>query len=228
VACPPTLLAYLHCWSSRGLTLRSQMTWMIWGLSKTICTTDDDRSMTSDVTTPGGRGSADSNGDSNSGHQRQATAHGDSAGLPTRFMAPWDKSGLSGLSCGGAAQPSTWPAHHELPRDAPELPSTANDRHQQQPANMKPARALNPRATHGNTLVMRRSLGDDEDQGAAVPARHTRSAVFTRLLTVFNVHPRAHVWSPPGPRLTDCSGPTSPLRDLVNHAPECLVTNYPR
>jgi hypothetical protein len=36
VAGPPTLLAYLHCWSSMGLTLRSQMTWMIWGLSKTI------------------------------------------------------------------------------------------------------------------------------------------------------------------------------------------------
>ena len=36
----------------------------------------------------------------------------------------------------------------------PLTPPTANDRHQQQPANMKLARALNPRATHGNTLVM--------------------------------------------------------------------------
>ena len=44
-----------------------------------------------------------------------------------------------------------------MPRDAPELPSTANDRRQQQPANTKLARALNPRATHGNTLVMRSS-----------------------------------------------------------------------
>jgi hypothetical protein len=34
---------------------------------------------------------------------------------------------------------------------------------------MKLARALNPRATHGNTLVMRRSLDGDEDQGAEVP-----------------------------------------------------------
>jgi hypothetical protein len=41
----------------------------------------------------------------------------------------------------------------------PELPSTANDRHQQQPANMKLRRALKPRATHENTLVMRRSSG---------------------------------------------------------------------
>jgi hypothetical protein len=43
------------------------------------------------------------------------------------------------------------------PRDAPDLPSTANDRHQQQPTNMKLAQALNPRATHENTLVMRSS-----------------------------------------------------------------------
>jgi hypothetical protein len=43
------------------------------------------------------------------------------------------------------------------PRDVPELPSTANDRHQQQPANMKLVQALNPRAAHGNTLVMRSS-----------------------------------------------------------------------
>ena len=43
------------------------------------------------------------------------------------------------------------------PRNAPGQPSIANDRHQQQPANMKLARALNLRATYGNTLVMRRS-----------------------------------------------------------------------
>jgi hypothetical protein len=41
--------------------------------------------------------------------------------------------------------------------DIPGLPSTANDRRQQQPWNMKRARALKPRATHGNTLVMRHS-----------------------------------------------------------------------
>jgi hypothetical protein len=58
----------------------------------------------------------------------------------------------------------------DAPRDAPERPSTANNRRQQQPANMKLAQALNPRATHGNTLVMRSSLGDDEDQGAEVKA----------------------------------------------------------
>ena len=56
------------------------------------------------------------------------------------------------------------------PRDAPELPSTANARHQQQPANMKLAPTLNLRATHRDTLVMRSSLGGDEDQGAVVPS----------------------------------------------------------
>ena len=33
---------------------------------------------------------------------------------------------------------------------------------------MKLERDLNPREAHGNTLVMRSSLGDDEDQGAEV------------------------------------------------------------
>jgi hypothetical protein len=43
------------------------------------------------------------------------------------------------------------------PRDVPELPSTANGRHMQPPANMKLGRALNPRSPHENTLVMRSS-----------------------------------------------------------------------
>jgi hypothetical protein len=43
------------------------------------------------------------------------------------------------------------------PPDVPEPPSTANDRHQQQPVNLKLARAFKPRATHGDTLVMRTS-----------------------------------------------------------------------
>ena len=34
---------------------------------------------------------------------------------------------------------------------------------------MKLARDLNPRATHGDTLVMRRSLVSDEDLGAEAP-----------------------------------------------------------
>jgi hypothetical protein len=56
------------------------------------------------------------------------------------------------------------------PRDAPEPPSTANDHHRQQAANMKIGHALNPRPTHENTLVMRRSLVSDEDLGAEAPA----------------------------------------------------------
>jgi len=52
-----------------------------------------------------------------------------------------------------------WPTHcRRVPPSAPEMPSTANDLRQQQPANMKLARALNPRATHGDTLVMCSSL----------------------------------------------------------------------
>ena len=43
------------------------------------------------------------------------------------------------------------------PPDVPEPPSTANDRHQQQSVNLKLAQGLNPRATHENTLVMRKS-----------------------------------------------------------------------
>ena len=70
-------------------------------------------------------------------------------------------SGLkSGRSFVGAAPPRNWGlrATGACPQDAPEPPSTVSDRHQQQPANMKLGRALNPRATHGNTLVMRRSF----------------------------------------------------------------------
>jgi hypothetical protein len=44
-----------------------------------------------------------------------------------------------------------------VPRDVPELPSTANGRRHQQSANLKLAQALKPPATHGNTLVMRSS-----------------------------------------------------------------------
>jgi hypothetical protein len=52
----------------------------------------------------------------------------------------------------------TWPTHYDpCPRDVPELPSIANDCHQQPPANMKLRQALDPRATHRDTLVMRRS-----------------------------------------------------------------------
>jgi hypothetical protein len=40
------------------------------------------------------------------------------------------------------------------PRDAPERPSITSDYHQQQPVNLKVARAFKPRATHGNTLVI--------------------------------------------------------------------------
>jgi hypothetical protein len=44
-----------------------------------------------------------------------------------------------------------------VPEMSPELPSMANDHHQQQPVVMKLALALKPRAAHENTLVMCRS-----------------------------------------------------------------------
>ena len=43
------------------------------------------------------------------------------------------------------------------PQDVPGPPLAANGRHHQQPVNLKLARAPDPRATHRNTLVMRRS-----------------------------------------------------------------------
>ncbi len=56
------------------------------------------------------------------------------------------------------------------PRDAPELPSTADDCQQQHPLNLKQMRALNPRATHGNTLVMRSSAAPLPVLGPGGPA----------------------------------------------------------
>jgi hypothetical protein len=41
------------------------------------------------------------------------------------------------------------------PRDVPELPSTADSYHQQQPMNIKLTQALSPRPRHENTLVLR-------------------------------------------------------------------------
>src|SRR5262249_27158309 len=48
-------------------------------------------------------------------------------------------------------------AFSRRPGDDPGPPSTANDRHQQEPVNLKLARGLSPRATHENPLVMRSS-----------------------------------------------------------------------
>ncbi len=101
--------------------------------------------------------------------QWQATATGDSELCP-RSRATGD---ISGLKTDGRAAPLDRAlglrSMGACPRDAPELPSTANDRHRRQPANMKLGRALNLRATHENTLVMRSSPGGDEDQGAELP-----------------------------------------------------------
>lgn len=108
--------------------------------------------------------------------QRPATAH-NARTIRTRC-------GLSGLknaqSFDGAAPPEPGlRTAGACPRDAPERPSRANDHHQQQPANMKLAEAKNPRSTHRYTLVMRRSLGDDEDQ--ATTCQSSRSQGVDRL-----------------------------------------------
>lgn len=63
--------------------------------------------------------------------------------------------------------------------------------------NLELARAPNPRATHRDTLVIRRSLGGDEDQGAEVPTvvrdrRHrARCVPITRSASGTYGHSRA-------------------------------------
>jgi hypothetical protein len=76
-------------------------------------------------------------------------------GLGSRRPGNWD---MSRLKTDGRDQcPSMDWAVAACPRDVPELPSRANDRRHQHSLNLKARRAWNPRATHGNTLVMRRS-----------------------------------------------------------------------
>jgi hypothetical protein len=57
-----------------------------------------------------------------------------------------------------------------VPRDASEPPSTASNRHQQQPANTKLAQAFNAASNPRDTLVVRRSLDGDEHLGPAILA----------------------------------------------------------
>ena len=84
------------------------------------------------------------------------------------------------------------------PRDVPEPPPTANDRHQQQPANMKPARPSSPRPTPENTLVMRSS----RPARRGSPARDIRGMTPTSCTTSW------------------CAWPTSdPLRERVGKLP---------
>ena len=71
------------------------------------------------------------------------------------------------LTCGFTSQVDEMRPDPEHRRPGP---SIANDRHHQLPANMRLAPVLGSRATHGDTLVMRSSLDDEEDQGAEVPA----------------------------------------------------------
>ena len=68
-------------------------------------------------------------------------------------FSPSPSTLLLGLKAEGPALP----AFSRCPRDVPEPPSIASDRHQQQAMNLELTRGLTPRATHGNPLVMRRS-----------------------------------------------------------------------
>jgi len=54
----------------------------------------------------------------------------------------------------------------EMPPNGHQQPTTASGSHLR---TLKLARALDPRATHRDTLVMRRSLVSDEDLGAEAP-----------------------------------------------------------
>ena len=63
-----------------------------------------------------------------------------------------------------------------VPPICPEPPSTVNDRHQQQPLNLKLARALDPASKAGDMLVMRRSpeCGSEWRWSYPPPARACR------------------------------------------------------
>jgi hypothetical protein len=77
-----------------------------------------------------------------------------------RFVPTGDMSGLkNGRSFIGAAPPKNlayvlWARAPEMPPNSHQQPAIATS---SKPANMKLARALDLRATHENTLVMRRS-----------------------------------------------------------------------
>jgi len=60
----------------------------------------------------------------------------------------------------GQSQRVAAPTSTACPRDVPGPPSTSNARHQQQLVNLNVAPGLSPRATQGNTLVMRSSPQD--------------------------------------------------------------------
>src|SRR6185437_2551446 len=92
--------------------------------------------------------------------------------------------------------------------------STANNDRQQQFANIKLESPLNARATHGDTLVMRSSLGSDEGQGAKVqPSYATTDAVLAACPIgqhngVIHGHSRVHGHTArPAFELTDTPGP---------------------
>jgi len=97
----------------------------------------------------------DSNGDSNDSCQRLAPT---ADGTTLRWATAGSPVLPLGLKAEGRGKcPSLDGAAKACPRDVPELPSTANDHRQPHSPNPKETRALNPRATHENTLVMRSS-----------------------------------------------------------------------
>jgi hypothetical protein len=97
-----------------------------------------------------------------------ATGHSDSI---RTICANWGyvRPEVEGRSTAPSRRESGLRITDPCPRHVPELPSIANDRHHQLPANIKLAPVLGSRATHGDTLVMRRSLNDDEYRSAEVP-----------------------------------------------------------
>ena len=136
--------------------------------------------------------------------------------------------------------PRTWPTHYGpvSPR-CPRTAIKANDRHLQQHGS-EYGRALNPRAANENTLVMRSSLGGDEDQGAGAPTVCTRpqttcplrarSAGQRRVFAVTPGQPDTQAQLRTG-RLTRCAyrpsklGSTPPKAAHDSHAP-CLAGSF--
>ena len=63
------------------------------------------------------------------------------------------------------------------PRDVPGPPLAANDRHHQQPVNLKPARAPGPRATHRNTRAPSRLSASACERASPIAAPISRAEV---------------------------------------------------
>jgi len=102
-------------------------------------------------------------------------------------------------------------------RDAPEPPSTANDRHQQQPVNLKLARALNPASNARDTLVMRSSASTGSAIGSSTaPCTSSLSAACAATRPPWPTSSAAAPKAKPTGRSAAASSATSPATSTAN------------